>query len=316
MRIGKLPENAIKRSVWKPLGSKSGTRIGPDTAGGIRSQICPVTIPCRHQARTAVYGALNDLYAAGAEVSSLALEILLPPEAEEPDLRTMMSEAARTAEALGVAITGGHTEVTDVVRHAVVTASASGICRDTPVKPKPGWGLIVAGHIAMEGTLILAEEQEAELKEKLPQSILQAALAYEQQLSVREMADLARRVTAGNVRMTDLSRGGILASLWEFADACGLGCDTDLHAIPIRQETIEITEVYGLNPYQMMSGGALLMAAENSEAVVNILRELGFEAAVIGTLTSGRDRVIRNREEKRFLDLPQTDELIRFYGER
>jgi hydrogenase expression/formation protein HypE len=37
------------------------------------------------------------------------------------------------------------------------------------------------------------------------------------------------------------------------AEASGVGLEIDLKKIPVRQETIEICEFFGINPYELIS---------------------------------------------------------------
>ena len=111
--------------------------------------------------------------------------------------------------------------------------------------------------------------------------------------------------------MQDLSEGGIFGALWEMADGAGVGLDVTLKKIPIRQETVEICEFFGVNPYQMLSTGALLIAVKDGEGLVQKLGIEGIPAAVIGRTTAGNERILRNGEEVRYLDKPQMDEMYR-----
>ena len=95
------------------------------------------------------------------------------------------------------------------------------------------------------------------------------------------------------------------------AEASGVGLEIDLKKIPVRQETIEICEFFGLNPYELISGGSMLMAAEDGNQLVHELKKAGIPAAVIGKAMAGNDRVLRNEEERRFLEPPKPDELYR-----
>jgi hydrogenase maturation factor len=109
----------------------------------------------------------------------------------------------------------------------------------------------------------------------------------------------------------DVSSGGIFAALWEMAERAGTGLSVDLKKIPIRQETIEVCEYLEVNPYLLTSGGALLIACDNEEKIIAPLNEIGINAVAIGFLNDGNDRVIVNGDEKRFLELPQADEIHR-----
>ena len=54
----------------------------------------------------------------------------------------------------------------------------------------------------------------------------------------------------------------------------------------------------------------MLIATDNSEALINGLADAGVEAAVIGSFNGSNDRVIINGEIKRFLGHPMPDENI------
>ena len=48
--------------------------------------------------------------------------------------------------------------------------------------------------------------------------------------------------------------------------------------------------------------------------VVQELKKAGIEATVIGRTTAGNDRILRNGDDVRYLDRPQTDELYKILG--
>jgi hydrogenase maturation factor len=137
------------------------------------------------------------------------------------------------------------------------------------------------------------------------------AAAYSKYMSILPEARVA--MASEVYAMHDISGGGIFRALWEVAEAAGTGIRIDLKKIPVKQETIEICEVFGLNPYELLSGGALLMITKDGEALTEKLEASGIAAAVIGRLTDDNDRVIVTRsedgEETRFLDRPRTDEI-------
>ena len=110
-----------------------------------------------------------------------------------------------------------------------------------------------------------------------------------------------------------MTEGGIFGALWEIGAAADLGISADLTKIPIRQETIEVCEVFGINPYQMMSSGSMLIGCAKGNLLVDRLKESGIPAAVIGRATDSNDRVITNGEETRFLEPAGSDELYKIY---
>ena len=109
--------------------------------------------------------------------------------------------------------------------------------------------------------------------------------------------------------MEAVEKGGILAALWDMAERYQAGLAVYLRRIPIRQETVEICEALDLNPYELLSGGCALFAADNGNDVLFQLEEAGICGAVIGKVTGGRDRLILNGEVRSYLNRPAPDEI-------
>jgi hydrogenase maturation factor len=82
-----------------------------------------------------------------------------------------------------------------------------------------------------------------------------------------------------------------------------------MRKLPVRQESIEICNVFDINPYGLLSGGGLLIAAKDPEAMLAALEHEGINAAIVGSFTDSNDRVLINGDTKRFLEFPKTDEI-------
>ena len=154
--------------------------------------------------------------------------------------------------------------------------------------------ILVSKWIGIEGTSIIAKEKEEELKTHFAVPFIEHAKALDAYISVQSEAAVA--VTSGVSAMHDVTEGGIFGALWEMAEASGVGLEIDLKKIPIRQETVEVCEFFGVNPYLLISSGCMLMAT------------------IIGKATAGNDRVLLNEDERRFLEPPKTDELYKVIG--
>lgn len=105
--------------------------------------------------------------------------------------------------------------------------------------------------------------------------------------------------------------GGILTAVWTLSGAYGTGVEFALRRIPVRQETVEICERFGLNPYRLYSGGCHLLAAKNGGRLVRSLKEEGIAAAVVGTVTDGITRAMTVEEGRSFLERPRPDEIYK-----
>ena len=329
MRVGKITENALKRSVLKQIktefkGIKSAA-VGTDCAfsEGRRTftTISPVTFDTKEAGYFAVIKAVNGIVSQGLLPDQVNLGILLPPEAEESTLKKIVADAILAAKKCGVIYTGGHTEVTGAVNRPVVTATCVGVLgydgktSGDPFflsKPKAGQELVITKWVALEGTAALAIERFDELTERYPVPFIDDARGFKDYLLAKEEMEIALEYGISGAH--DLSGGGVFAGLWEFASRAGCGLKVDLKKIPLRQESVEICEFFEINPYQLMSGGALLMATDSGEGLVTALEEKGIPTTIVGTLTEGKDRVLVNADETRFLDLPQADEILKVLG--
>lgn len=325
MKIGKVPENILKRSVMTQLHTRRdevilGPGIGEDCAAiALESDEIfvmstdPITGTTKDIGKLAIQITANDLASAGAEPIGVLLTILLPEGTREIALKRIMEQMEFACREVNMQILGGHTEVTKVVNQPVV--SVTGIAKAkkgaliTSADARAGMDIVVTKWVGIEGTTILAKEREAELKEHFPEAFVDKAISLEQYLSVVPEAAVA--VKSGVSAMHDVTEGGIFGALWEMAEASGVGLEIELKKIPIRQETIEICEYFDVNPYGLISSGSMLMATENGAALVAALEQAGIPATVVGKATNGNDRVVLRNEERRFLEPPKTDELYR-----
>ena len=325
MKTGKIPESVLKRSVLRQLHNRRdevllGAGVGEDCAAlTLESDEVfvmstdPITGTGKEMGSLAVITTANDLASSGAEPVGVMLTILLPEESEEALLKEIMRDAEATCEKFHMQILGGHTEVSAAVNRPVISVSGVGkVKKDAMIKTggaRPGMDIVVSKWIGIEGTVILAKERERELLGRYATTFIDRSKDLDAYISVLSEAAVAAR--SGVSAMHDVTEGGIFGALWEMAEASGVGLEIDLKKIPVRQETIEICEFFGLNPYELISGGSMLMAAEDGNQLVHELEKAGIPAAVIGKAMAGNDRVLRNEEERRFLEPPKPDELYR-----
>lgn len=325
MKVGKIPENVLKRSVFKQIHTKRsevvlGAGVGEDCAAVrlLDDEVFvvstdPITGTATDIGHLAIHITMNDLASAGAEPIGVMLTLLLPEDAEEADLKKMMGQIERVCAEINVQIMGGHTEVTKVVNQPLINVCGVGKAKAgklvTTAGANPGDDIVASKWIALEGTSIIAKEKEAELLQRYPLELVQTAREFDKYLSVLPEASVA--VRSGVSAMHDVTEGGIFGALWEMAESSGVGLEIDLKKIPVKQETIEVCELFGINPYELISSGCMLMASPDGNTLVRELEKAGIHAAVIGKATSGNDRVLLNEEEKRYLEPPKTDELYK-----
>ena len=323
MRLGKVSENVLKRSVLKQIhtgreevicGAGLGENCAVFTFFGDECMLISThqtTVAGDSATRFCIHKAANNLTAAGAEIVAVELALLLPEAIEETKLRAMMEQAEETCAELNIQLSGGSTKVSKAVNCPVVTVTGIGrrTCGDIP-KAKPGQDIVLTKWIGLEGTVLLAKAKEKELLTRYPLRMIKEAQSFDRWLSI--VPEAATAIKSGVYRMHDASEGGIFGALWEFGRMSGVGLEIDLKKLPIRQETVEICEFLELNPYELLSGGCLIIAADNGTDLAEKLMSGGIPAVVVGKVTDNNDRVLINEDERRFLDLPKSDEIYKF----
>lgn len=337
MNLGKVSESVLKHSVLHQIHTQNkevlnGAGIGVDcaifaSAGEAVSAVCvkeAAVVPCRETARfeagevcvslpQLITRCANNLAAGGAVPAAVLITLLMPPNADSDMVKELIQEAEGSCKEMSVQIAGGQTRISPAVKapYAVVTGYGRTLGeRYCTIKgAKPGQDIVLSKWAGLEGTAILAKRYRNKLLARYPAYLAGEAAEYDRFLSVLPEAALAMK---SNVcAMHDASEGGIFAALWELAEGAGIGLTIDLKKIPLRQETVEICECCGANPYELLSGGCLIMTSEDGNSLAAVLQAAQIPAEVIGRTTDNNDRVIRNGDEVRYMDRPKTDEIYK-----
>lgn len=320
MRIGKVKESILKRSVLRQLHnhSEEGSPASGEDAGvlfmpefsedaGVALSVNPIE-GWTFAAKRAVYGAVNSMLAAGAKIKAISLSVLMPQDTEEKQLKFLMKEIDALCTQEDILVISGHTAVSPFVSTLILSVTAMGIQekKEEARAEYTDLDLVIAGTIGREGAAMIATEHADRLEERYAPSYIETAKHLFDDGSMSAVSDILQEREV--ISIHDVREGGIFAALWEMAAAKNVGLSVDLKNIPIRQHTIEVCEYFNLNPYMLRSGGTLLLACANGARIVEQLKNAGVQAAVIGQTTAGNDRLIRYDDEARFLEPPKMDE--------
>lgn len=341
MNSGKVPVNVLKRSVLRQLKNKrseiaNSAGLGADCAifepfsegqlvtcvqEGVVELCCENDLAEAEREDPSVMPMLrffqkcaNNLATAGAEPVAAELVIFLPENVEEPELKALMSEAEGIAAELNIQIIGGQTRVSSAVRQPLATVTGYGIRKTGAVqmdvrKKLAGQDIIITKWIGLEGTADLAARNQEGLLTRYPAYLVEEAAAFDRYYSI--LPEAATAVKSGGCTMHDASEGGIFAGLWEMAEGAGVGLTIDMKKLPLRQETVEVCEFCNVNPYELRSGGSLIIASPEGTAVVEALAAEGIPAVIVGRFTDSNERLILNEDEVRYMDRPQRDEIYK-----
>lgn len=235
----------------------------------------PITFVDADAGKLAVTVNANDIHAVGAEPCWLLATILAPVGTTTSALEGLLRDLQSACAAEGIALVGGHTEVTDAVTRAVVSCTLIGRAGLEAIIPSDGAldgdVIVQAGAAAVEGTAILG----------FPDLLATPGI------SVARAARMLRAVE-GVHGMHDVTEGGIATAALELAEAAGLSPELQLDDIVWLPDTLRVCETHGLDPMGLLGSGTLL-AAVAPDAVERALSEMsraGVQASAIGRVGS------------------------------
>ncbi len=294
MRVGKLTNEQLDRLILSKL---KHTRkevvlspgIGVDcTAVDMGSRLSvlssdPITAAKSRIGSLTVNVCCNDAAASGAEPIGLMVTLLLPPSVTEEEIDELSSELMAAAERANVDVIGGHTEITDSVTRIVTSTTV--IAREgkngiiSPRGMREGDALIMTKHAGLEGANILADYIE-NVSAILTSEEAALAHSFAEQTSVVKEGLFA--ADNGATAMHDATEGGILGACWELSEASGVGLELFRDNIVVHPVTKKLCAAVGIDPLRLISSGCMLITCQNGDSMLNGLRELGIDAAIIG----------------------------------
>jgi len=331
--VGKLEPALLARLLYRYTSQDDrvvvGARFGEDAAVidmGSRYLVIksdPITFATDLIGWYAVHVNANDVATMGARPRWMLATILLPEgEADARLVEEIFSQLSRAARSLGIAIVGGHTEVTYNLDRPIVVGHLLGEVEKehliTSAGARVGDDILLVKAIPIEGTSIIAREREDDLLRKgySPSFIARAKeFLFNPGISVVEAALTA----VDNVSvhsMHDPTEGGLAMGLYELAEAAGVGLIVEREKITILSESRRLCEEFGLDPLGTIASGALIvtLAPEDTPKLVEIYRSKRIECAVIGKVLPREEGLwLQERGDSRPLPLFPQDEITKIF---
>ncbi|MFC1803766.1 AIR synthase family protein [Thermoproteota archaeon] len=328
---GKIPKEMLTKYIFTCLGVNSdrllkGPLIGEDAAVidmGERVLVAkanPITGAENRIGWLAVHINANDVAARGAKPLWYLSIILLPNNADESLLETIMQEQHEACIELGICIVGGHTEVVPDLGRPIVSGFMLGEARKdgyiTTGGARVGDHIILTKGVGIEGTGILAVDLRDKLLGKVTEKTLDDAVKLFDMISVVPEAKLAISVGGVNSMHTP-TEGGVLNGLLEVSEASGYGFKIYEDRLMIHEETRLICDELAVDPLRLLSSGSLLIVAEpaKSSELVKVLSENNIAANVIGEIVPENCEVVMVDGSINLIDAVDQDELFRVLEE-
>ena len=133
--------------------------------------------------------------------------MLLPEKLTTPELaEELMADVRTTCEELGVALGGGHTEITRGIDHPILVGEMLGEVAPTRLVRKTfiakGDQILLTQGVAIEGSAILAREKSERLRDRIDADVLARAARFlvEPRHQCRECGSRGSRCGRGRAR--------------------------------------------------------------------------------------------------------------------
>jgi hydrogenase expression/formation protein HypE len=328
LSLGKLPPRVMEKYLFGMTGARSARivvepSLGLDfgvvrLGGGGKGRYLivssdPITGVRERAGWYAVNVSANDVATSGRRPEFMQSVILLPEEATELDVGRLASEMHKTAEGLGIAIVGGHTELSPGLHRPIVVTTAFAVADSyvTAAGARAGDTLMMTKTAGAEGTAILGTD--ARFNKGLERETVTGAASHFDRLSV--VGEAAAAYETGVVHaMHDCTEGGVLGALYEMATASGLGLEVAEKDIPVSKETRRICSALGVDPLKLISSGTLLIAVKRGEeeVVSEAVASVGSRATAIGRFRKGKVVVTRDGMKEEVTG-PPSDEIWRLH---
>ena len=288
----------------------------------------PLIFPGGDIGRISVAGTVNDISVMGAKPIAIACSVILEEGLNIEIVDKIMESMGRTSSECGVPIVTGDTKVmgSGALDKMVITTSAVGRrselldgnlsiasqyrkvkdrwCTDSNLAP--GDVIIASGTMGDHGVAILSFREGYGFESEVQSDVA----------PLNKM--IAEGLRAGGiVAMKDPTRGGLANTLNEWCSKSHVEIEIEQSSIPLKEAVVNACDLLGIDPLCIGNEGKAIIGCvpEKAESVLKAIRNTpeGKNAAIIGTVKGGRERVIMRTEVggRRILEPPAGDPVPR-----
>ena len=264
----------------------------------------------------------NDIACMGGNPKWFLATILLPEgKTDDALVEKLFSQMSDTCSSLGIAICGGHTEVTHGLDRPIVVGQMLGLVpKEGFIRSsgaKPGDHILLTKGVAVEATCLIAREKEDELIGKFDRHFIESCKGFLSSPGISVLKDATIALDAGEVHaMHDPTEGGLATGLHELSTASNVGIEVYGDKVPVFPETGKLCSFFNLDPLGVIASGALLIVArpESSERIIRALISEGIPCAHIGIIKEKSEGItIIKASKRRTLPCFDQDEISKIF---
>jgi hydrogenase expression/formation protein HypE len=246
--------------------------------------------------KIAACGTINDLSVMGATPSGLSLALIIEEGFLIEDLKAIIASINEVSKETNIPIVTGDTKIMPKGKldRIVINTSGVGIVKSEDLLDKKiefGDKIIISGGIGEHAVALLSKRFDYET------DLITDSKPINKEIdSVKHLIKKAK----------DPTRGGIASILNEIADKNKIGMLLYEEKIPIKDEVKKVSEMLGINPYELACEGRFVCFAsqENAKEVEDKLKMFNPKASIIGEITEGNIVIIQTFLGKRILQTP------------
>lgn len=172
--------------------------------------------------------------------------------------------------------------------------------------------VLVTRYIGIRGTAILAREYRDDLVNRYPKWLIDEACQFDSYLNSSDSQLSDENV----IYSKEYTEFGVFEALFQMSRELKCGLEINIKDIPIKQETVEICEFTGVNPYALYAGYSSVVVAKDGKKAVEFYEKNEIPATIVGTTTKDNDKIVINEDERGFLPHIRKDELKTKLGRR
>lgn len=253
----------------------------------------PLFFPGGNIGELAVNGTVNDVAMSGAKPLFLSTGFIIEEGFSLQELQKIVEAMRDAAAKAGVMIVTGDTKVVNKGKGDKVFINTAGIgiiehkFNISASNLQEGDILIINGTIADHGMAIMSKRE---------------GLAFETPV-VSDTAALngliEKIIEAGGAdvhAMRDPTRGGLAATLNEFAEESAITIRIKQDRIPMNEATSGACEILGLDPLYVANEGKMVVAVarKSADKVLNVMQNhpLGKQSSIIGDVVKDKDGLV------------------------
>ena len=315
--IGKLFQWAFSNPILDRMDDQAvidinSRRIAVSTDSFV---IDPIFFPGGNIGELAVYGTVNDVSMCGAKPRYLTVGFIIEEGFSLADLRQIVISMRDAAAECGVKIVTGDTKVVNKGKGDKLFINTTGIGEIehdfviSGTNIQPGDVIVLSGSIAEHGMAVLSKRKGLSFDSPI---VSDAA-------PLNELVQVILNAGGEAVHaFRDPTRGGVAATLNEFAESSKAGIRIQETSVPVKPAVAGACGLLGLDPLYVANEGKLLVAVTKPLAAKVLAamqaHKFGVDAAIIGEVTAANPGQVSLQTALgvwRILDMPIGEQLPR-----